>query len=50
VKEGDDPNGQNDRTDLGKENQSKLMSNKLDNEIWTSSADHHTGQRLLEMP
>jgi len=35
VKEGDDLNGQNDRTDQGQENQSKLMSKKLDNEIWT---------------
>jgi hypothetical protein len=50
VKEGDDPNGQNDRTDLDRENQLRVVSSKLENQIWTRPADHHTGQRLLKMP
>ncbi len=50
VKEGDDPNGQNDRTDLDRENQFRVVSSKLENQIWTRPADHHTGQRLLKMP
>jgi hypothetical protein len=48
VKEGDDLNGRNDRTDLGRESQLISTSIKLAAEIWTRPADHHTGQRLLE--
>lgn len=50
MKECDDPNGQNDRTYLDRENQFRVVSSKLENQIWTRPADHYTGQRLLKTP
>jgi len=39
-----------DRTDPDWENQLATASAQLVIQIWTSSADHHPGPRLLEMP
>jgi hypothetical protein len=43
-------NGQNDRTDLDRENQKLTEGVELVWQIWTRSADHHTGPRLLKVP
>lgn len=51
VREGDDPNGQNDRTDLDQENQFMTLSDKArQRDLDLIRADHYTGQRCLKGP
>jgi len=47
VKEGDDPNGQMIEQIWSRKTSWFLWASELENQIWTWSADHHTGQRLL---